>query len=218
MELSVQCLSTLLILTVQPTINNISETAAIPLKQSNEGGAETQITISNANHRGVWQLIWLWPIQSVISNFVTFPFILSVMVVNNHWYPISCGWTFSEIAYVGCLEETKSFFLLLTALDVRMGMYEILTYESGIYENRYMRMAKYETLRRYESMKNDAKVWSGAPGWISMIDPPSSIMSISWFRRLLYTLYQCTLLLLCLYQRNICKKNLSCATGACQSL
>ena len=60
-------------------------------------------------------------------------------------------------AYVGCLEETKSFFLLLTALDVRMGMYEILTYESGIYENRYMRMAKYETLRR-QSMKNDAKV------------------------------------------------------------
>ena len=42
-----------LILTVQPTINHISETPAIPLKQSNEGGAETQITISNANHRGV---------------------------------------------------------------------------------------------------------------------------------------------------------------------
>ena len=45
--------SNLLILTVQPTINHISETPAIPLKQSNEGGAETQITISNANHRGV---------------------------------------------------------------------------------------------------------------------------------------------------------------------
>ena len=43
----------LYILTVQPTINHISETPAIPLKQSNEGGAETQITISNANHRGV---------------------------------------------------------------------------------------------------------------------------------------------------------------------
>ena len=44
-----------LILTVQPTINHISETPAkaIPLKQSNEGGAETQITISNTNHRGV---------------------------------------------------------------------------------------------------------------------------------------------------------------------
>ena len=47
----------LLFLTVQPTINHVSETPVIPLKQSNEGGAETQITISNANHRGVWQLI-----------------------------------------------------------------------------------------------------------------------------------------------------------------
>ena len=157
----------------------------------------------------MWQLIWLWPIQSVISNFVTFPFILSVMVVNNHWYPISCGWTFSEIAYVGCLEETKSFFLLLTALDVRMGKYEILTYESGKYEKRYTRMAKYETLRR-QSMKNDAKVWSGAPGWISMIDPPSSIMSISWFRRLLYTLYQCTILLDAYINEISAKKSLLC--------
>ena len=54
-------------------------------------------------------------------------------------------------------KKQNHFFLLLTALDVRMGMYEILTYESGIYENRYMRMAKYETVRR-QSMKNDAKV------------------------------------------------------------
>ena len=53
--------------------------------------------------------------------------------------------------------RNKIIFLLLTALDVRMGKYEILTYESGIYENRYVRIAKYETVRR-QSMKNDAKV------------------------------------------------------------
>ena len=47
--------------------------------------------------------------------------------------------------------------LFFTALDVKMGKYEILTYENGKYENRFMRMAKYETLRR-QSMKNDAKV------------------------------------------------------------
>ena len=55
------------------------------------------------------------------------------------------------------MEKRKSVFYEPFFTDVRMGKYEILTYESGIYENRYMRMAKYETVRR-QSMKNDAKV------------------------------------------------------------
>ena len=55
------------------------------------------------------------------------------------------------------MEKRKSVFYEPFFTDVRMGKYEVLTYESGKYEKRYTRMAKYETLRR-QSMKNDAKV------------------------------------------------------------
>ena len=46
------------------------------------------------------------------------------------------------------MEKRKSVFYEPFFTDVRMGKYEVLTYESGKYEKRYTRMAKYETLRR----------------------------------------------------------------------